>query len=483
MFVDFHTKQPVNPSPRAFTIGNQVLFDPMPGAQVEFTEAQETNVFIYGNRGGGKSILARNWCHGMAMANPGLVYVIVRKSYPELNLNHLMYLDDEMELLGGSYNSSEHMCFYHNGSIGVYRQCASEADMKKVVGAEASILVFDEAPELEWGWIRLMGASVRVKRGSGLKPKVRYLGNPIGPAIDDLWSYFIDKDVDRLADPHYNPADWKAIEIKMQDNVHLDVEEYQKQFAGIPEHIRKAWVDGIRVVNGAYFVVDPKRHHTLSVPHLLGEVDRFGFVTRAPHIYRVIDWGWHDEAVCLWVALYPTGRAIVFKEFVVTHMTARSFGEEIVSRSQGMKIRDTFCDPSIFPPAGSDVRLPGNILEDECHISLTKSRNDRAVAGHAISEWLNTNLQDGLPAIQIYTPGCPYLTKTLPQMRMDPNDPNKIADGKDHAVIALSYFCIGETIAPQNMQTAPTATRTSNLIHRIPRPQNVSIFKGIGVRK
>jgi hypothetical protein len=456
------------PSPYAFTVGDQVLFDPMPGPQVEFLTATEPNVFIYGNRGGGKSITLRMWCHGEALAKPGLVYVIVRKGYPELHLNHLMFLDDEMSLFGGTYNKTEHVCYYPNGSIGVYRQCAQEADIKKIVGAQASIIGFDEAPELEWEWIRLIGASVRVtkeQKARGIQPKVRYLGNPIGPSIDELWSYFIDKDVDRLLDPHYNPADFRAIEIKMQDNAHLDVDSYMKQFAGIPEHIRKAWVDGIRVVNGAYFVIDPKRHHTLTRPPLHGHVDPItGFIHPAPHIYRAIDWGWHDQTVCLWIAVYPNGRAIVFRELVRTHTPAKEIASLIKSMSTDVHVRDTFCDPSMFPPDQHDVELEGNIIEN-CGIPLTPSRNDRIACGFSISEWLNTPLEDGLPALQFWQPGCPVLCKTLPSMRMDPKKPERIADSpKDHATITLGYFCMGHKLAPKIKAPGMNPTRISNLI-------------------
>jgi len=473
----------VTPSPYALLIGDRVLFDPMSGEQVEFLTSQVTNLFFWGNRGGGKSITARMWCHGEALAHPGLIYVIVRKGYPELSLNHLIFLDDEMELFGGRYNSSEHIAYYPNGSIGVYRQCASEADIKKIVGAQASILVFDEAPELEWDWIRLMGASVRVKKNIGYKPRVRYLGNPIGPSIDELWSYFIDKDVDRLADTLYDPADWHAIEIRMQDNVHLDVEAYLKQFAGIPDHIKKAWVDGIRVVNGAYFVVDPKRHHAATRPPLHGYVDPVtGFIHPPPHIYRALDWGWHDQMVCLWIAVYPNGRAIVFRELVRTHTPAKDVAATIKSMSADLYVRETFCDPSMFPPVGADVELEGNIIESN-GVPLTPSRNDRVAAGFSISEWLNTPLDDSYPALQLWTPGCPVLAKTLPSMRMDPKKQERIADSsKDHATITLGYFCMAHKARPRIVQPGPSATRLSSVIRSVNSPTPSRLGR-IGVRR
>jgi hypothetical protein len=60
--------------------------------------------------------------------------------------------------------------------------------------------VFDEAPTFKWEHMIMIASSVRVPVGLGLTPLKRYLGNPIGPCIDDLWKYFIDKDVDPLED-------------------------------------------------------------------------------------------------------------------------------------------------------------------------------------------------------------------------------------------------------------------------------------------
>jgi hypothetical protein len=473
------------PSPYAFVIGDKVLYDPMCGAQRDFLTAQETNVFLWGNRGGGKSITARMWCHGEALAHPGLIYIIVRRSYPELTKNHLIYLDDEMKMFSGTYNKTEHICYYPNGSIGFYQQCASLADVKKVVGAEAAIIVFDEAPEMEWDWLRLIGASVRVKSGSGLKPRVRYLGNPIGPSIDQLWSYFIDKDVNaqEVVDPEYFPSDWRSIEIRMEDNSHLDVAAYKKQFAGIPAHIRQAWVDGIRVVDGAYFIINPKTHHIKQAPRTIGALDALGFVHRPPYIYRTVDWGTNDAAICLWLALYPNKRAIVFKELIKTHTTAKEFARLIKEYTGEMPIRETFCDPTMFPPKGADVILAGNILESN-GVALTPSRNDRVAAGFAISEWLNTIYTDGLPALQLWTPGCPYLTKTLPNMRTDPNNVGRIADHpRDHAVIGLGYFCMGQTVNPTDKQPTPEATAVSQLIHRIPLQSNAHMLGRESVRR
>jgi len=175
------------------------LFVPTP-RQADVMMATEPNLFVYGNRGGGKSVCMRWVCHALACAIPGFKYAILRTSFPELMKNHLIFLEDEMNKMGGEsqgfrYHKTDHVCYYPNGSVGFFAQCANDADVKKILGAEVALVVFDEAPTFEWAHMRLIAASIRVPTGSGLIPMTRYLGNPIDESIDELWKYFIDKDV------------------------------------------------------------------------------------------------------------------------------------------------------------------------------------------------------------------------------------------------------------------------------------------------
>ena len=180
------------------------LFVPTP-RQTEAMEATEPNLFVWGNRGGGKSVCMRWMCHALATAVPGFKYAILRTSFPELMKNHLNFLEDEMNQFGGEtqgfrYHKTDHVCYYPNGSIGYFAQCANDADVKKILGAEVALVVFDEAPTFEWQHMRLIAASIRVPEGSGLTPMTRYLGNPVGESIDELWNYFIDKEVSPIDD-------------------------------------------------------------------------------------------------------------------------------------------------------------------------------------------------------------------------------------------------------------------------------------------
>src|SRR3990167_2744573 len=52
--------------------------------QLEYHSRTEPNVLYWGGRGSGKSICGRWDAHLRALAHPGFTYVILRRTYPEL---------------------------------------------------------------------------------------------------------------------------------------------------------------------------------------------------------------------------------------------------------------------------------------------------------------------------------------------------------------------------------------------------------------
>ena len=144
--------------------------------------------------------------HALALAFPGYRYGILRTSFPELTKNHLIYLDAEMKALGATTTRPGHLARYPNGSMGFYMQAETEEQVRNALGVEMYGVLFDEAPTFKWEHMIMIAASVRVPPNSGLTPIKRYLGNPIGPCIDDLFKYFVDKDVDPLEEPRIPPG-------------------------------------------------------------------------------------------------------------------------------------------------------------------------------------------------------------------------------------------------------------------------------------
>ncbi len=259
--------RPANP-PYGFTPVNQ--------AQYDYVTASEPNVFLLGNRGGGKSVTARWTCHAQALTYPGYRYAILRTSFPELIKNHLIYLGEEMAALGGTYNASKFIARYSNGSLGFFMQCSNEREARNALGVEMHSVTFDEAATFALSDMMMISSSVRVPAGSGLVPLKRFNGNPIGPSINELWKYFVDKDVDPYDDPGYRPDEWRVIHISHEDNPTLDVETYRRQLGvGLPEHMRKAWLDGVKMDYGQAFDVEQTRdgkpyHYIYELPTIQG---------------------------------------------------------------------------------------------------------------------------------------------------------------------------------------------------------------------
>lgn len=427
--------------------------------QTEFHVSTARNVLYIGSRGTGKSLALRMEAHIRALTYPGFRYCIVRKSHPNLLLTHLSFIDAEMAMFGNKdtsyYHKTHKQAIYPNGSVGFYSH-VDESELGNVMSAEFYWLGIDEASEIEFEAQQKLSASVRAMKSTGLTALTRRTTNPIGESVEQLKKYFVDKEVTHTEDPYYDPKDWTSIRTTMDDNKHLDKQDYCKQFSGLPLHVQRAWIEGEFVIEGAYFVLSPE-HFTDEPVSLTAHVTSAGMVEPAPFIYRAVDWGFNpDPAVCLWIAVYPHGHAVVFKEAKWTFTTAKQVAADIKEMSGGMRIIDTFCDPTLYAGSEATDNSVGDIFS-RAGVPLTKAKNDRTVAGFAISEWLGQTVETVdetgkcvlSPKLKIYTPGCPMLAKTLPIMRVDPSRPGRIADSnKDHWTISLAYWAMSYIAVP-----------------------------------
>jgi hypothetical protein len=473
------------PSPAAFVVNGQTFFDPHP-RQLEIMDRlkgrilgqgdEPVNWFLYGNRGGGKSRMIRTLCHALAMAFPGFKYAIVRRNLPDLRKNHLIYVGPEMRKLGGDFNQTFGQANYSNGSFGFYAQCEEEKDVEKVVGAEVALLYVDEAPQIKWDYLRLMAPSLRVPDNEdGVAPPYRticiYGGNPVGESIEEIWKYFIDKDVTPYEDEEYVPSDFEAIELHLKDNPSLNPKEYRRQFAGLPAHYRKAWIDGVRMdartLFGVHKTIDeavrkthggedrpaPLPEAMLGRPyHYIQELPKIDgmHVQRVPwvQVYRTYDHGFHpDPAVCVWLAVY--GRRIVaFHEETWFSTEAKPIAEKMRQTTLETTGREDAAMTTVDPTIDTKEGIVTVMDTLEMHgVPCEPSINDRVLYADAIHGLLGEEVEPGVPRFQIYEPGCPMLAKYLPKMRWDEKNERKMADHKfDHWIVALAYFAISSGV-------------------------------------
>lgn len=172
-----------------------------------------------------------------------------------------------------------------------------------------------------------------------------------------------------------------------------------------------------------------------------------------------------DPAYCLWVA-HLGNRFIAFKEKLWFKHIASDIAKDIVGESEGMNVAMTFCDPTISINTGADVQTIKDTFEMN-GVPMECSVNNREHYAHFVHTALAEEAEPGIPRLQIFAKGCPYLIKTLPMQRYDPKHPLKMAEHKDdHAVVALAYFLISSSSLEHRAMT-PSVTPKRWLLPKV----------------
>lgn len=438
------------------------------------------NLLMLGTRGTGKSLWLRMHAHMLCMLFPNFRALILRRTMPELRKSHFGFIEREMKLLGGTFLQTTFIAKYPNGSTLLFAHCETEADILNFLSSEYGFIGFDELSTFTLQQFLQISAAARAPEGCGYEAVVRAGSNPLGVGAEWMQQWFVNKDV-RIEDyPDYNPDDFEMQFSTLRDNKYINADKYEARLKNLPDHVRRAWLKGEFVFEGMYFVDfrkvddnDEPWHVINSVPTFMGEpLYKHPFL----NIYRAIDWGYHpDPAVCLWIAVLPNKRAIVFKEKSWKRTLAKDVAKNIVKESEGMRIVESYCDPTMLLKEGQVYSI-GEIFESN-GVPVTAATNDRILYGYAVNEYLNTTI-DQKPQVQFVKGlgayGCKDILRTITSLRMDKLDPRKIADGEDHWVVAFAYFCMGNA-PPSRVPSSSEAKRWMR-----PKRKNANRFGVVG---
>lgn len=424
------------------------------------------NLLATGSRGSGKSLMMRMDAHMRLLSVPGSQAILIRDTYQNLLKSHVNFqglpwstLKQEMKLLGGDYMSTDHICHYPNGSKLFLSYVGHEKDAMNLLSAEFIAAYFDELSTIPWDYFVMMSASVRTTmkmKEAGIRGVVRAATNPLGQSASKVNSYFVEKDVDVDDDSGYMPGEWNHVRIDMEDNPHLDREEYIKSLggSGLAEHYKMAWLHGEYVAEGTLFTFYPKKEG--KPYHVIPQIDVEELVKKA-RIYRVYDHGYKDPAYCAWIA-HLGNRYIAFHEKVwtgqVVSQIAASIHEE--DRMLGIdRVLATFCDPTLDIHTGHEFRTMKDVFEEH-GISMECSINNREQFAAHVHTALAEEAEPGIPRLQILAGnkysgrGCPYLIKAIPLQKVNPKRPQAMADqAHDHPIVALAYFLISHASIEQ----------------------------------
>lgn len=199
--------------------------------------------------------------HMRCLSVPGATCILIRKTMKQLEQSHLLDINKEMQLLGGYYHGTKHCAFYPNGSRLFFSYVGHAGDALNLLSAEFLAAYYDELSVIPWEYFQKLNASVRTSgtfKDMGLKGVVRAATNLLGESAHEVVKYFVNRDVGYDEDENYFQDDWGCVQINMEDNPHLDVEQYKRRFAGLPEHVRRAWLYGEYADENAIFTFRPR---------------------------------------------------------------------------------------------------------------------------------------------------------------------------------------------------------------------------------
>lgn len=112
--------------------------------QREFLACEKKYVAFGGARGGGKSWAVRTKAKLLALRYPGIRLLLVRRTYQELEANHIRFLRRELANLA-EYRATARQFAFPNGSVLDFGYCAADGDMDRYQGAEYDVIFLDEA--------------------------------------------------------------------------------------------------------------------------------------------------------------------------------------------------------------------------------------------------------------------------------------------------------------------------------------------------
>lgn len=410
------------------------LGQPQP-KQIAFLEAVARYVCYGGARAGGKSWVVRFKAVLMAMAHPGIKQMIVRRSYPELNENHILPL---RELLAGvaRYNDKEKSIFFPNGSRIKFSYCANAGDELQYSGQEWDLIYLDEAQQLTESAFNAIRAT---NRGVNGFPKRIYITcNPGGVGMIWIRRLFIERDFTE----EENPDDYVFIQALVTDNAALmeSDPDYIKHLESLPPAQRAAWRYGDWYSYEGRFFAEFKNATHVVEPFPIPKHWRR---------YRAIDYGL-DMAAVLWIAVDEMGFEYVYRELHEEGLIAAEAARRIAALSvyddgTPERIEDTFAPPDLWSRTKDSGRDIAELFADN-GVPFTRANAERIGGWQLLKEHLRSMPSlDGegeVPRLRVFR-SCHTLIKHLQMLEFDEKRPSDAAT-EPHEI---THICLaGDTL-------------------------------------
>lgn len=402
-----------------------------------FLRATASHIAYGGARGGGKSWAMRRKLILLALRYPGLRELLLRRTLPELEGNHLRPMQEELNGFVKYVDKNKTFTF-PNGSTIKLGYCDADNDAFQFQGQEFDVIGFEEATSFTPFMLDYISTANRSTR-TDFKPRIYYTCNPGGPGHDYIKRLFID----RKFQEGENPDDYVFIQAKLTDNTVLMERDpgYMSKLKALPEHLRRANLDGDwDALENQYFPEFRRDVHVIEPFPIPREWRRF----------RAMDWGFNDPCCVLWFAIAPDSHLYVYREIYKNQTAPSEMARLIKKRSVALDVHGaqytehityTAASPDMWQKRGVRDAMGGETIADtfiKNGVPIIKADNDRLNGWMRVRENLAL-APDEKPYLQIFST-CTDLIRTLPLLTYDKHDHEDVSDGcEDHAAEALRY--------------------------------------------
>jgi phage terminase large subunit len=412
-----------------------------------FVDSRTLYTAYGGARGGGKTHAVRYKAVGGAIRYEGIRILIIRRTYPELQQNHIEPIQKMVPQQLAKYNGTLHTMYFWNGStinFGHYSGIASETEYQ---GQEYDWIFLDEATQFTEREFRFLGALLR---GVNDIPKRFYITcNPGGVGHRWVKRLFIDKQYKTESinpEENENPKDYTFIPATVEDNTYLMASSpaYVQMLSALPENLRQAHRYGNwDALAGTYFPEFSEAKHVITPFPIPAHWIR----------YRAFDYGL-DMFAPIWITEDENGRSYVYREYNESNLIVSAAADALKKNTGvGEHIAITFCPPDMW----NRQKDTGKTMAEDFMmngIGLVKADNNRVQGWLQVKEKL-ADMPDGKPGLLIFDT-CKELIANIQAIQADEKNPNDCAKEPHditHNCDALRYYCISRTLPSEAQQT------------------------------
>lgn len=305
----------------------------------------------------------------------------------------------------------------------------------KYLGREFQRIVIEELTQIKQLdlYMKLLGSARSTI--PGLSARMFATTNPGGPGHYWVKERFIDPAPPGafIRDPDTG-LHRVFIKSRVQDNPYLLLGDpgYVAYLMGLPEKLRRAWLDGDwDVLEGQYFTEWRESVHVVR-PHEYPIGEHWA-------LYRVIDGGYYpDPCVCLWIASPPYGPDVIYREKHWYRTLPEDVAADIkrLSAHEEGQIRSTIGDPAMWAHKSGPSEAEGFL---KAGVAIIPADNSRVPGWLQVHEVLSEH-DDGRPGLVIYDT-CRDTIKSIPAMVHDDTNPADVAEHPlDHWADCVRYY-------------------------------------------